>query len=270
MINSNQEDIQQVDRLNEEAWDLRRTHPTSALEKAERARGLSKSLNHQKGEAEALRTKGYCYWRFNDFVISLQTTMEAIEIFEKIDDKKGKADCLNTVGIIYVSSEEYETGISNFEQSLKIRQDIGDREGEAISLSNIGECYMKIGDYDKALIRLQECWDLPDIILQTKAAVLCYIGEAFFHIKKNEKAIRFLKESIKVAKEIKYDRFIMLSLFFLGKLYFESDKIKALSYLAEANEYAERSKDKSLQYKIHLTLSELHDSSVILNLLTNI
>lgn len=158
--------LQEIDELNQNAWDTRRSDLRASWKLANDTERYSIINSYQKGIAESSRTLGYCLWRFGDYSQSLEKSMIALEIFRSLKDKKGEADTLNSVGAVYMYQGDNENRLKCNELCLQLHSEINDKEGVAGSENNVGETFMEMGNFDEANKWFAKCLKNPDASIQ--------------------------------------------------------------------------------------------------------
>ncbi len=76
-----QPSIDKIDQLNQQAWDIRIIDSNKAHELSMEAFQLSKATGYAKGEAEGLRTLGFCLIRLSKHDEAYARLNEALAIF---------------------------------------------------------------------------------------------------------------------------------------------------------------------------------------------
>jgi serine phosphatase RsbU (regulator of sigma subunit) len=252
--------MEQIDRLNAEAWELRRTDINRTYAVAEEAWKLAVSEDYKRGIAESLRTLGYCAWQFSDYPLALERSLGALDLFRELGDKKGQADTVSSLGAVYAFMGDDENRLKYNLDCLRLRKETNDTEGELITMNNIGDTYMKLGDYDKALEYFSNCLRMSSAGDHNKAIVLLNMGEVYYLLNDHASCYDHLQRSIAISKEHTYTRFMIAGYMLLGKLHTRADNTdSALSYLEQAMVIAEDIANNEFLYEIHEALAEAYE-----------
>lgn len=143
--------VAQIDRLNEQAWELRRTDAKRALALSRAAHALAASLGYRRGEAYSLLTKGFAEMRLSDFPAALSSAQQARALFELLDDDEGTLRTLNTLGIIYGETSDFAAALQTFLAVYGLYETLTDAKGMADALNNVAVVYVSLGDLANSL-----------------------------------------------------------------------------------------------------------------------
>jgi len=177
---------------------------------------VSKSLfniglvNHQKGK--------------------LDDALEHYELYLKIkNDLKEYFDttgCLNNVGSIYRRRGEYDLALKYYMKSYEICKDLDDKKVLHIALNNIGNINFQIGNTGKAFKNYRDSLQLAlDVDIQYGVGILNgNIGMCYLYEKSYLKAIKALKEAMKIKKEMNFTPKEKLETFVLYALALKNTK----------------------------------------------
>ncbi len=224
--------IFEIDRLNNEAWEKRRTNLRESFDLGMKAKGASEALEYQKGIADSSKALGYCYWRFSDYSLSLTNSLRALKIYKELNAQKDEADTLNSIGAVYMFQKDHRNRLECNLRCLKIRQDVGDLEGVAGSQNNIGETYFEMGDTENAMKWFYEALNNPDVSPQIKAWANHNLGKVNKSKNNFEKAIEYLLVSLEISNAVNYEVLTAAGNLELSSLYFE------IGNYAEAEKFA--------------------------------
>ncbi len=162
---------ERVDALNHAAWELRFGDAHTAMQWADEALTESRQVGYVKGIAEALRNRGFCFWKKNEFEKALNESQRALQIFEEIEDIGGQISVLNTLGNIHYKLGNHKAALESYQKTLVLNQVVGDQRGEANSLNNMGGIYASLKDYRSAL-------EFHEKSLKIRVAIQDRVGEA--------------------------------------------------------------------------------------------
>ena len=145
-----------IDKLNQQAWDARIADVQSAIQLSKTAYDKAATVDYKSGLAFSLHTQGHCYFRVGEYEAAQNHTLESLALYEQLADEKGQSDALNTLGNIDSSLGKHQTAYESYLKSLKLRQTAGNKQAEAASWNNIGNVHFHLGDHENALISHQK------------------------------------------------------------------------------------------------------------------
>jgi serine phosphatase RsbU (regulator of sigma subunit) len=251
----------EIDALNNEAWEIRRSDLRKSWALANETERLSILNGYQDGLAESLRTLGYCLWRFGDLSQSLEKSLIAVDIFRAIKNKKGEADTLNNVGAVYMHQGDHENRLACNKLCLKLRTEINDNDGVAGSENNIGETYMEMGNLAEAEKWFAKCLSNPNSSVQVKAWAWHNTTIIFSKTGAFEKSFDAFRKSLALSESVRYQ---VLSV--STKLHFAETRIasgdtsdEVLLTLQQALETSLETGLREEMHLIYLCLSELEE-----------
>ncbi|MCA9838928.1 MAG: tetratricopeptide repeat protein [Trueperaceae bacterium] len=187
-----------IDKLNEDAWNLRNSNTSEALRLCQNALLKAQDQNYTRGMADSLVTMGFCQFRLGNYQEALVTAAQALELFEALSDLAGRQKTLNTMGIIYGQSGDLASALKTFLQVQKLCQNSGDQDAEANALNNIGIIYKMLGEPTNALeyhlksLPLYEATGLEQGALRT----LQNIGTVYDDIGNHQEALKYYEKSL--------------------------------------------------------------------------
>jgi signal transduction histidine kinase/ActR/RegA family two-component response regulator len=204
------EDSLQVQILNALAYNLVSTEPTLAIPYVERAIALSHKIGYARGEAAGLYNMGYYFQSQGNYTATINYSLKALKLYEKLADKKGIADCLNLMGIVSYS-KNHDVELSYFFRAIKLYQEINDWNNVAKIYGNIGDTYKDLGEYEKALLYLFKGVETSQHLKEKFMLGFCYsvIGEVYSKQGKYAEALNYLQKS-KVIFEHDQDKVFLI------------------------------------------------------------
>ncbi len=246
----------------------------------------------EPGYARALLVKGNIFESFGDYDKTLSLWLKALKISQEIKDIDSEGEACNQLGLIYSRLNNYKKALVYFNHGLKIREALGDENAAASSLNRIGMVLRQTKKYDESLEyyfrsleirkknkqlsaipwtllgiantyeetgRFRESLDYYEQALagsDKRCLLQCLMGSGRVHSRlgNKEKAEKKLRESLKMAKELK--SYVLIA-----------EAHKALS-----DHYEQfKQPDKALiSLRNHLKARETFNSTEIQNKLSNI
>jgi len=102
---------EQVEALNNQAWDLRAADTQQAIALSEQARAAAERCNYRRGLARSLFISGHCHYRIADYELARSRSLVALALFETLGDHEGRADALNTIGNVHSSLGDHHSAL---------------------------------------------------------------------------------------------------------------------------------------------------------------
>lgn len=195
---------EQVDALNDQAWSLRYTDTTSAIELSGTAYQLAQQIGYKRGLAYSLRNEGTCSQILAQYEDALIKSIEALGLFEEENDAQGQASVLNTIGISYENLGAFANALDYYLESLRINEESNDDKGTATAYNNIGNIYQKQGEFESALQYHLKSLELKEKIGDGFGQVrsLSNIGNVYERLGDTGNSLDFYIRSMNLAEEV--------------------------------------------------------------------
>ncbi len=124
-----------------------------ALEAGLKASELADKIDFKRGKAYALKFIGIYYYQQENFIESLLSFEQSIDIFNSINDKVGESNIANSIGSVYFVRSEDVKALEYYLRSLFLAEEIKNNFRITTALINIGNVYQnKKQTLDKALV----------------------------------------------------------------------------------------------------------------------
>ncbi|GAA4424964.1 hypothetical protein GCM10023188_05410 [Pontibacter saemangeumensis] len=239
-----------VDALNGKAWELMVVDSNQALSLSEEAVRLAGSVGYQKGEADGLRTLGFCHIRHSDHDKATACLEKAFPIYETLKDLKGQADIWQYRGIISRCRGNYGDSLDYLYKALTIREKLAGQEGIPLNLYDLGITYKYLGNFSKAMDYLLQ--SLSDArrkkAVLTESYVLNNIGLIYFESCDYYNALAYYQQSLRLRKQSGDQWGEAGCLDNIGTAYYKlGDHAKALSFCEQSLAISESAGDKKGQ-----------------------
>ncbi len=247
------EDIrQQVDLLNQLAWELRLNNLPRALNLAKDARKLAASGDfadqpYQKGLAESLHIMSRCEGVLGNYARAITLGLEALSIYEEISDLKGQGYVYNALGMIYLQMGNYPEALTTLLESLDVFEEIDDVEWQTGLFNNLGYLYLDIDEADQALSYLDQGLALAKEhgYYKQQGDLLNNACKAYFYKGEYESALASGLESITYYRQVNAEYGEAEALNSIGNIYLaRGDVQQALDCHYEALDISKRAGSK--------------------------
>lgn len=185
-----------VNLLNNLAFDHTMSDVQSAESYAKKAGKLALKLSYQKGYGNSLLNLSYIYEVQGKNREAYESTIKALEIYEKINNKSLIAESHNSLGAIYSDLSDYENALEHYEISLRIYRDLNDTLGLANLYNNIGLIYARTARYDQALDYYNDALEIYRKVggPEDLSTIFNNIGLVHLNNDKPEKALDYFKQ----------------------------------------------------------------------------
>lgn len=185
-----------------------------ALEKYKEARGLWKTANDKRGEADALSRLGDAYHKLSNNREALKTYELALPLSIEAHATRIQADILNNTGRVYYSQGDYQKALDYFYEVLPLFRAIFHQRGEAITLANIAAAQRLLGQIEESLVSRQL---LLKVFLDQKdrreeARTHHGIALAQFELDRYDEALASYSKALAIWQELKDRRQIATTL----------------------------------------------------------
>ncbi len=195
---SKKEDINYVDKLNHEAFEIRVTDFNQAFQLSQQAITISETIGYSKGLAEGLRTLSFCHIRLSEHDKALLLIEKALALFIELSHLQGQSQGYAYVGVIKRSLGDYAASLDNLFKSLDLTKQLSYREGESLTLYHLGITFKYLGDYTKALDYLLQSLSLSRAIKDwiAESYVLNNLGMIYFETGEFANALEYYDQSL--------------------------------------------------------------------------
>ncbi len=141
----------EVVRLNEQAWDLRKSNPEQMLALAQQTNALAHTIEYREGLAYSLFVSANAYWRLANYPRALEDAQTCLDLYRELDNKSNQARTLNTTATIYIELCDYQTALDYLLKAVTIYEDLNLVMPLATVLGNIAAIYTRLEQFLIAL-----------------------------------------------------------------------------------------------------------------------
>jgi serine phosphatase RsbU (regulator of sigma subunit) len=138
-------------RLNIAACSFLQSKNEIALENLSKALLWFTENSSEQGYPQALNLKGNLYESFCDYEKALQFCLQANKLSVYINDRETEAETCSQLGMIYTRLCNFNKALDYYREGLEIREELNDENGMASSLNRIGMIMRLIKKYDESL-----------------------------------------------------------------------------------------------------------------------
>lgn len=150
-----------------------------------------------------------------DYVGAEESSIKAIELFEKTDEIRYLASSYNTLGSVSRSLSEYESSIEYYKKAYKYREDLkkDDVLLNSITLNNLGMVYMDMEDYPAAISNFRKGLSFDSLEIKNPKSYIRLIDNLAYAEFKNGNMDSFpdlLLKALNMSRKVN-DRIVMVS-----------------------------------------------------------
>ncbi|MES1241384.1 MAG: tetratricopeptide repeat protein, partial [Acidobacteriota bacterium] len=199
----------QAERLLSEGEALRqkddRTSLLKAVQRAQQAERLFRSLNRPGREADALVSQGESFYSLDDSGRSEEAYGRALSLFRQVGRKVDEIRSLNALGRV---QREPERALELYREALDQNRRLGDREQEAVTLHNLGQAWLRLGETEKALAAYEQALPVWRSLGKRydEAGTLVKLGYLYQNVGEPEKALDLLPRALAIFESLGADR----------------------------------------------------------------
>lgn len=246
IVQSNQQDTNQVKALNQLGltYEFEKIDTATAL--VSKALNISKRINYYEGQINAYIYLGW----FKEDISKLDSAIlfykKALKLAEQTKNKNKKAKALNSLGIASQKLGLFDQATSYYKQTIAIQKNINDSVGLSKTYQNLGLVYQKQVMLADALDYLYKSLKIKHSLNDSKgvANTLNAIGNIYYIQSNLQKALELYQESFKIRKSIDDKKGLCESHMSIGNIYLdEKDYENALNYFKQGLAYAIEMKD---------------------------
>lgn len=223
-----------IDSLCQLAWDIKSHNAPLAIEYADEALRLAKSIDNDALICQALFYMGGVLNVAGQANAALNYLEKALEFVDKKTDPLLKARIYNGIGLAKVDIGEYTKALENYNKALEVYKKIDDKEGIALQLQNIGVVYHLTGRTNDALKNYLEAISILEKLDGAESGIIAnnYTNTAivFMSINENDKAIEYYNKAKNIYTENNDLGGLAHVYLNMGVMYFTENLDSALNY----------------------------------------
>lgn len=225
--------IQEVNTLNQESWNKRRTDPKLSKQLAELALTMSKKTHYDLGMGEAYLNLSIFEGYFGQLDNTVQLIEKAIVIFERVDHPLGIVRACNSFGYIYIVRNELGKAFEYLNRGIQLSKLHNIDEMLIYLYYNIGEIYKNnLSLYQDALCYLLQALPLLEIQLQHPLSAALYgsIGLCYQKIGQLEKSMYYSQKALEHSQKLADKQTLYLCYHLLANIYKEQGDYKTAKH----------------------------------------
>lgn len=115
-------------------------------------------------EANRLLNLGIQQFQAEQLEAALQSTQQALKLYQELGYRQGIAQALGNIGMIYMFLGHASPAIDHLQQSLNLARELEDRQTEMNALGNLGYLYLVQQDYSRAISSFQQVLEIAEAL----------------------------------------------------------------------------------------------------------
>lgn len=248
--------IEEIDRINADAWKINRAEPKKCLAQGKVALEKSRAVNYQSGIADALSNIGAAQVWLGEYDLSVANLLEAIRVSRGLNLHTLEARIYYHLFCVFYFLSDHEQALRYCYDSLE-QAKLSGNDGEiANALNGIGTVYYSTQENELALEALNDALKYAQkgnaAAIETK--ILDGLGETYLNLHNLEEALRYKTLSYHKAKEIGFDMVIAYALDGIAKV-----NVQRMEYDKALRAYEESlNLRRKIDFKAGLCDSYLH------------
>jgi two-component system, NtrC family, sensor kinase len=234
--------------------------PDSGLYYAYQGLALSRQIEFEKGQVNALGYIGITLIVLGNDAKALQVNLQAMKIAEENNLIPPKVAILGQLGMIHTRSGDYSKALTYNRESMKLADSLNDIGFYTNALNNIADTYLKMNQLDSALYYGQLAYDQPTYqqISFARHRALITLGKIQNGRGNNELALSYFKQSLPIILE--FNRIIASNIAIAQLFHQQQMPDSSISYAQKALEMARKNGLYTDVIDASLLLSELYES----------
>jgi class 3 adenylate cyclase len=259
LVQTGQRDTAMVTTLNNLSIEILQNEDISgSLVYSQQALELADRLGYLKGKAYAEKNMGMAYYYQGDYVEVLNHWTKSLKRFEAIKDTLGTAKLVNNLGAVYYSQGSHAKALDYYLRSLSLSEKTQDPFNITQALLNLGGLYTEMLDYEKALEFFNKIEDYRPFLKNSDliTSYLMGVGEVYFEQGLYDDALKYYEEALASTENItlRADNLIKLGLVEFKK----EDEEKAIDYLNDAYRIAKNNNQQSEVVQALIALASVY------------
>jgi len=255
------EEINRIDLQLQEAYKIRVSNMSEAIELALDAKVKSEKISYLRGVGQANAHLGLFYMIVGRFDEATAISKQALKYFQHQRDLSGEASALYTLGSINYKTDNFHIGLKYLQECCDIQSDLGDKSGKARTLKAMGTIYEFFSDYENAEKAYRECMKLSRSVgdKMTESNATCPLSGIYLRRKNVELADELADLSIQLKKETGDVRGLGFAVYAKAKVLLAMKKYaEAEPLLLQSAEIHKKQRDSFGEGFAYVKLGKLH------------
>lgn len=215
--------------------------------------------------AESYRKIGKVYSEINDYSLSLQNSLKALEIFEKLKIDSDITNVVSDIGELHLKFDNYSKALEYLFRANKLYLQDTVKYKQQLRNNNIllGVCYGSMNSVDSSLFYFNKVLAQTDSIREVidYAGLLNNIGAIYSKREENSKALNYYYNALNIFYKIKNERGIGIALSNIAYISKKERKYAdAINSYTQAISYLKRNNELNSLSDAYINLSDVYHS----------
>ncbi|MGB8214389.1 MAG: diguanylate cyclase [Anaerolineales bacterium] len=255
-------ELEQIRKLNQQAWDLCKKDGPQALRLARKAqRLLSKCADFEpRDEFECLKAQTYCLDNLSQQEQALPIALRADQLAQQIGDKYLIGSIQSLLGRIYWHIDDYATSMDYYLNALKLVQTEGHPDLEISLINGLGLVQYGLENYSESLGYFKACLEKAgEEDLNGQADADNNIAYVLHMLGRDGEAVEYAAAALTLFNQIGNYVGKLHTLHSLGAIHLAlRDHEQAMAYLQEGLELSRQNNSQLLELTFVSEISHIH------------
>ncbi len=255
-------ELEQIRKLNQQAWDLCKKDGPQALRLARKAqRLLSKCADFEpRDEFECLKAQTYCLDNLSQQEQALPIVLRADQLAQQIGDKYLIGSIQSLLGRIYWHIDDYATSMDYYLNALKLVQTEGHPDLEISLINGLGLVQYGLENYSESLGYFKACLEKAgEEDLNGQADADNNIAYVLHMLGRDGEAVEYAAAALTLFNQIGNYVGKLHTLHSLGAIHLAlRDHEQAMAYLQEGLELSRQNNSQLLELTFVSEISHIH------------
>lgn len=160
--------------------------PDSSINLSLRAQRIAEKIDYDDGKSNSYGWLGYLYQQKGNVKKAIYYSHKSLSLVRKKKNTEDESVLLNNIGYIYQDQGDFKEAMMYYRQGLKLQRKNKDLAGIAISLNNIGLCFNQMGNNDSAIFYYHQSIKYREKAGDRKGMARSLLNMAAFFKKQNK------------------------------------------------------------------------------------
>ncbi|MGV3656782.1 MAG: tetratricopeptide repeat-containing sensor histidine kinase [Chitinophagaceae bacterium] len=216
---------------------------------------------HRHGLVQSLFYKAWLSYRHDPAELAIQKIDSVLQHVAGIEKDSALINFYILKGQCYIKKTQFGPALQQFNKALQVAEQRGDNAGKTKTLVSIGWAYMEDGKEEEAIRFFKEVLRLnPSPRYESRGLLLCNIAACYNSLGEFSEAASFAEEGIAVARARGNNSDLANGLNILARSRYKQGNITAaISLLKEAADFRARVADPSMLASDYLELANMYN-----------
>lgn len=223
--------------LADEAWSIKYSDPSKAIELGSRSLDLAEASGDPSSFPKAILAMAMGHLHMSHFDEAEKAALAGLQHYRDQGSMPGIRHGHNVLGSIYVHWGKLGAALDSYLEARRIDEELSSSPDPGI-MSNIGSVYMQLGDYEKALDYFLDVLEISRDMegpADLKAAACINLGEAYRSMEMNDEALIHYSHGCDICRENDMKSYLAATEVSIGHIKTEEeDIIEGLEHFEKA------------------------------------